>query len=142
MSTTNDALARFVEAQAGIYPQVCRELASGRKLSHWMWFVFPQLRGLGRSETARHFGLAGAGEALAYLRHPLLGHRLAECCGLLLAVEGRTAEEIFGSIDAMKLRSSMTLFAAVAPDQPIFESVLQRYCQDEKDPLTVALLSA
>src|SRR5947209_4510371 len=98
-------LRRFVEAQASAYAQARAELGAGRKRTHWMWFVFPQLRGLGRSETARHFGLSSRAEAQAYLAHPVLGPRLRECVELVLAVDGRSAHDVFGSPDDLKLRS-------------------------------------
>ncbi|MCZ2497951.1 DUF1810 family protein [Xylophilus sp. Kf1] len=139
--TPADSLERFVEAQAPVYRAVCAELAAGDKRSHWMWFVFPQLRGLGRSETARWFGLADAAEALAYWRHPVLGPRLVQCCELLLAVDGRSALQIFGSTDALKLRSCMTLFIAVAPETEVLTDVLRRYCDGEGDPATTAWLA-
>ena len=140
-------LARFLEAQQHCYARVLEELTAGEKASHWMWFIFPQLKGLGRSATARRFGLAGLAEACAYLAHPLLGERLRECTRLVLAVEGRTAHEIFGSPDDLKLRSCLTLFAAAAPaaanpaDQ-VFSAALARYYGDEPDPLTVQLLAS
>jgi uncharacterized protein (DUF1810 family) len=129
-------LDRFAQAQAPVYDAVRAEIAAGDKRSHWMWFVFPQLRALGRSATARHFGLADAAEARAYLGHPVLGPRLRECCALLLAVRGRTLHRIFGSPDDLKLRSCMTLFEAAAPQEPVFAAVLDRYCDGVRDPLT------
>jgi len=135
-------LARFVEAQDPIYHDVRAELQAGRKTTHWMWFVFPQLHGLGRSATARYFGIDSAAEAAAYLQHPVLGTRLRECVELVLGVAGRTALEVFGATDAMKFRSSMTLFAAVAPGEPLFRRALDRYFDGEPDPLTIALLQA
>jgi uncharacterized protein (DUF1810 family) len=137
-------LTRFLEAQRHCYARVLEELAAGEKTSHWMWFVFPQLRGLGRSATARRFGLAGLEEARAYLAHPLLGERLRECTRLLLPVEGRTAHEIFGSPDDLKLRSCLTLFAAAAanPADQVFPAALAKYYGGEPDPLTVQLLAS
>jgi len=136
-------LARFLEAQQGCYPRVLEELTAGLKASHWMWFVFPQLRGLGASTTARRFGLAGPDEARAYLAHPVLGARLRECLQAVLAVEGRSAHQIFGSPDDLKLRSCLTLFAAAAPgaDAGVFRAALARYYGGEPDPLTVQLLA-
>lgn len=119
-------LARFVDAQAGgVFEQALDELHSGRKQSHWMWFVFPQHRDLGRSETARYFGLSGVDEARAYAAHPLLGPRLRSCCAAILPhlEEGRSAEAIMGPVDAMKLRSSMELFGEADPDEPLFAAV-------------------
>ena len=140
-------LTRFLEAQRHCYARVLEELAAGEKTSHWMWFVFPQLKGLGRSATARRFGLAGLEEARAYLAHPLLGDRLRECTRLVLAVEGRTAHEIFGSPDDLKLRSCLTLFAAAAPvpanpADRVFAAALARYYGGEPDPLIVQLLAS
>lgn len=133
-------LDRFVSAQAPVYDEVLAELRAGRKTSHWMWFVFPQLRALGRSGTARRFGIADLGEAVAYAADPLLGARLVECAELVLAVEGRSAHQIFGSPDDLKLRSSMTLFERAAPAQPVFAQVLDRYYAGERDPLTLQAL--
>ena len=133
-------LLRFVDAQAPVYADVLAELAAGAKRSHWMWFVFPQLRVLGRSSTARRYGLASADEARAYAAHPLLGVRLVECSALLLATRGRSAEQIFGVIDAVKLRSCMTLFEAVAPDRPVHAAVLDAYYAGERDALTLEAL--
>jgi len=140
MDHKRKSLERFVEAQEPIYSEVCKELAAGRKESHWMWFIFPQLQSLGRSSTAQYFGLAGKAEALAYWQHPVLGLRLKKCCELILQVDDRSALEIFGSTDAMKLRSSMTLFAEAVPESTVFEAVLQKYCHAEKDAATLALL--
>lgn len=131
------SLSRFVEAQAPVYDRVCEELGAGRKQSHWMWFVFPQLKALGRSQTAQHYGIADAAEALAYWQHPLLGPRLVQCAELVLAVSNHTAHDIFGSPDDLKLRSSMTLFAAVAPESKTFQSVLDRYYDGQPDPATL-----
>ena len=134
------SLSRFVEAQAPVYERVCNELAAGRKQSHWMWFVFPQLKALGRSHTAQHYGIADAQEAKAYWQHPLLGPRLVQCAELVLAVPNRTAHDIFGSPDDLKLRSSMTLFAAVAPEAKAFQAVIERYYDGRPDAATVDLL--
>jgi len=134
------ALQRFVDAQKPVYAQVCAELGAGAKCSHWMWFIFPQLKSLGRSSTALHYGLAGLDEAQAYWQHALLGARLKECTALVLGVQGRSALQIFGSPDDMKFRSCMTLFERVAPDEPLFAQALQRYCGGERDERTLALL--
>jgi len=141
MDSNSKSLSRFMEAQEPVYAEVSQELAAGRKESHWMWFVFPQLQSLGRSSTAQYFGLAGTAEALAYWQHPVLGSRLKECCELILQVEGRSALEIFGSTDAMKLRSSMTLFAESVPESTVFEAVLQKYFNGQKDATTLAVLN-
>lgn len=133
-------LQRFVAAQNPIYPQVCAELAAGAKASHWMWFVFPQLKGLGRSAIAQHYGIASKAQAQAYWRHPVLGPRLRQCAELVLAVPGKTALQILGSPDEMKFRSSMTLFAQVAPDEPVFQRALQKYFGGEADPATLERL--
>jgi uncharacterized protein (DUF1810 family) len=135
-----DDLDRFVAAQAPVYETVRAELAAGRKRTHWMWFVFPQLRGLGRSEMARRYGLASLGEAAAYLAQPLLGARLRECVGLLLAVPpDRSAHDILGSPDDLKLRSCLTLFRE-AGGGPLFERALERFHAGRPDPATLELL--
>ena len=131
------ALDRFVEAQAGVWAQALAELKAGRKTSHWMWFVFPQIARLGRSETARFYAISDVTEARAYLAHPLLGARLREAAAALLAHRGRSAEAVLGGIDAIKLRSSMTLFEAVAPDEPVFAAVLDAFFSGQRDPETV-----
>ncbi len=133
-------LQRFVDAQAPVYARVCAELRAGAKTSHWMWFIFPQLKELGQSATARHFGIASLAEAEAYWAHPLLGPRLRECSGLVLAVDGRTAFQIFGPPDDLKFRSSMTLFERAAPQEPLFGRALDKYYGGERDPRTLALL--
>ncbi len=129
-------LERFVDAQAGVHPAVVDELRRGRKTGHWIWFIFPQLAGLGRSAMSERYGIASLAEAREYLAHPLLGPRLRECAGLLLAIEGRTASGILGDLDAMKVRSSMTLFHRAAPDEPLFGAVLDRFFGGRPDPLT------
>ena len=142
MGTESDPfdLQRFVDAQAGVYADVTAELAAGQKASHWMWFVFPQFKGLGRSSTALHFGLASLDEARAYWRHPVLGARLKQCCELLLRTPPeRSAEQILGSTDALKLRSCLTLFERVAPEEPAFGRLLQRFYGGERDSATLAM---
>ncbi len=134
-------LDRFVRAQDRVWDDVLAELRGGRKTSHWMWFVFPQAAGLGRSETARYYAIGSLDEARAYLAHPVLGPRLRECAGLLLAVEGRPAEGILGPIDGLKLRSSMTLFLRADPSEQVFALVLDRYYRGEPDPATDAILA-
>ncbi len=136
-------LRRFVVAQkeAGVYDDALEELRRGRKTSHWMWFVFPQIAGLGRSSTARRFAISSRTEAAAYLRHPVLGPRLVECAEIVAATTGRTAEQIFGGIDAMKLHSSMTLFLRAAPEEPVFRAVLDRFFDGMPDRETDALLA-
>ena len=137
----SDDLNRFVEAQNPVYAQVCAELAAGAKRSHWMWFVFPQLRGLGHSAMAVHYGLASAAEARSYWQRPLLGARLKECTQLVLAVQRKSALEIFGTPDDMKFRSCMTLFAHSAAGEPVFLDALARYFAGQQDERTLALLS-
>jgi len=129
-------LERFVAAQQDVYPGVVAELRAGRKTGHWMWFVFPQVAGLGQSEMSRFYAIGSLDEAAAYLAHPVLGPRLLECAGLVLATRGRSAEDIFGGIDAVKLRSSMTLFHRAAPDQAVFGAVLDRFFGGVADPVT------
>jgi len=141
MDAAGKGLERFVDAQDAVYAAVRAELASGLKRSHWMWFIFPQLTPLGRSHTARYYGIDSSNEARAYWRHPLLGERLRECASLVLATSGRSAHDIFGSPDDLKLRSCMTLFAEAVPDEPVFHAVLERYFDGKPDPLTVALLN-
>ena len=133
-------LERFVAAQNPVWDRVRAELARGRKASHWMWFAFPQLAGLGSSSTARAYALSGLDEAQAYLAHPVLGPRLREAAELAAAVQGRTASEVFGYPDDLKLRSSMTLFARAAPQDPVFTAVLDRYFGGDPDPRTLELL--
>ena len=130
-------LERFVTAQnsRGIYQHAVAELRNGRKTSHWMWFIFPQIAGLGRSAMAQAFAISDVAEAQAYLGHPMLGPRLVECAGIVASHRGLTAEQIFGGIDAIKLRSSMTLFAHADPEQPVFRQVIDQY-YDGPDPET------
>jgi uncharacterized protein (DUF1810 family) len=135
-------LERFVTAQERDYETVVGELRRGRKSSHWIWFIFPQIAGLGYSSMSQHFAIGSLDEARAYLAHPVLGPRLRECARLVLSVEGRTAQEILGSTDAMKLRSSMTLFHRAAPDEPEFALVLDRYFAGVADPATDERLEA
>ncbi len=135
-------LQRFVDAQAPIFDQALAELRAGRKQTHWMWFIFPQLRSLGRSATARHFGLADLAEACDYAAHPLLGPRLMSCVQALLGVHGRTAHQIFGSPDDLKLGSCSTLFEQAAGDgMPFFSQLIERYFDGERDPLTLRELT-
>jgi len=135
-----DGLERFIEAQAGVYEQAFAELRAGRKRSHWMWFVFPQLAGLGTSPTARFYAIASPAEARAYLAHPMLGPRLRDCVGALLGHRGRGAEAMLGPVDAIKLRSSMTLFEAVADDPVPFAAVLDAFYGGGRDQATLRLL--
>lgn len=133
-------LQRFVDAQDPVYDSVLAELRAGRKRSHWMWFIFPQLAALGRSATAQRYGIAGLAEARAYLDHPVLGWRLRECSRLAAAVRNGSADEVFGWPDNLKLRSSMTLFAHCTEDNADFVAVLNRYYGGEEDLATVELL--
>ncbi|MBS0452005.1 MAG: DUF1810 domain-containing protein [Proteobacteria bacterium] len=133
-------LERFVQAQAPLYREVCAELAAGEKRSHWMWFVFPQLAQLGHSSTAQFYGIGSRAEAAAYWLHPQLGERLAECTSLVLALQGRTAFEVFHSPDDLKFRSCMTLFHCVVPQVALFGQALHKYYGGQADPLTLSLL--
>jgi uncharacterized protein (DUF1810 family) len=135
-------LQRFVDAQddGGTYRSALAELRAGQKRSHWMWFVFPQIAGLGRSATAQHYAISGLDEARAYLAHPVLGPRLRACAGVLTELGTGDAAAVFGGIDAQKLRSSMTLFAAATPDEPVFTRVLEQYFDGRPDPATLARL--
>jgi uncharacterized protein (DUF1810 family) len=133
-------LARFVEAQAGFYPGILEELRRGRKDNHWIWFIFPQIAGLGRSWISQHYSIASLDEARAYIADPVLGERLRECAAVVLGTKGRTANEIFGELDALKVRSCMTLFVRAAPDEPLFQQVLDHYYEGIPDAATDALL--
>jgi uncharacterized protein (DUF1810 family) len=133
-------LQRFVEAQAPIYEQVRAELRAGHKRSHWMWFVFPQIAGLGQSEMARRYAISSLLEAQAYLAHPVLGPRLRDCTGWVNSVEGRSIEDLFGHPDDLKFHSSMTLFARAAEDPVIFDAALRKYFGGQSDRLTLARL--
>ena len=134
-------LKRFVDAQRPVYRSVVNELSGGRKHGHWMWFIFPQLRGLGRTALAEQFGISGLEEAAAYLAHDVLGPRLHECAQLVVAIPGRTISDIMGTPDDMKLGSSMTLFARATDDNEDFVAVLTKYYGGGEDPLTVARLN-
>src|SRR5438552_8679955 len=148
MATTNDShtnedpfdLARFVRAQADDYEQALSEIRSGRKRSHWMWYIFPQYDGLGFSSTSKHYAIKSVAEAEAYLAHPVLGPRLVECAAAVVGVEGKSAHEIFGSPDDMKLRSCATLFACVSPAGSVFHRLLEKHYDGEADEQTLALL--
>jgi len=133
-------LQRFVDAQARNYDDALAELRAGRKASHWMWYVFPQSAGLGRSAMAQTYAIGSLAEARAYLAHPVLGPRLRDCVAAALAVQGRTAHQIFGSPDDLKFRSSLTLFARAAPGEPLFGQALDRYFGGEPDPATLRIL--
>jgi uncharacterized protein (DUF1810 family) len=133
-------LRRFVDAQAGTHEQALAELRAGAKRSHWMWFVFPQVAGLGRSAMAQRYAVGGLDEARAYLAHPVLGPRLVEAAEVLTGLTARSADQVFGPVDAVKLRSSMTLFAAAAPDEPVFRAVLDQWFGGAEDDATTARL--
>jgi uncharacterized protein (DUF1810 family) len=133
-------LDRFVAAQAPVYAQVLAELRAGSKSTHWMWFIFPQLKALGRSAMAKHYGIGSLAEAAAYLAHPVLGTRLLECTQLMLAQHGKTALQILGPPDDLKFHSSMTLFQAARPDLPLWSAALQQYFDGQPDAATLALL--
>lgn len=133
-------LARFVQAQTPVYAQVLAELRDGRKRSHWMWFVFPQLAGLGFSAMAQFYAIGSLDEAKAYLTHPVLGARLRECAGLVLAIQGRSIHDIFGSPDDLKFHSSMTLFGRADPADGLFRECLEKYFAGREDAQTLALL--
>ncbi|MDN0075694.1 DUF1810 domain-containing protein [Crenobacter sp. SG2303] len=138
----NDAynLQRFIDAQAGIYESVLSELRAGRKRGHWIWYIFPQIDGLGSSAMSLEYAIKSQGEAKAYLEHPLLGERLRECTQLVLNLEGLTAQQIFSYPDTLKFRSCMTLFDRTACDSTIFRDALVKYFGGEPDPLTLDLL--
>lgn len=140
MTNSENSLQRFIQAQETDYSTALAELRQGKKRSHWMWYIFPQLRGLGFSSTAQFYGLQDGQEARAFLQHPLLGRRLLELCQVLVALPGQNATNIMGSPDDLKLRSCMTLFAAVDPAQPLFQQVLDKFYQGQPDPQTLRLL--
>lgn len=133
-------LERFVEAQEAVYAGVLEELRRGRKTGHWMWFIFPQVAGLGQSAVSQRYAIGSLDEARAFLAHPILGARLRECAQIVVAIRDRTAEDVFGPIDARKLRSSATLFHLAAPDEPAFADVLDRYYGGAADEATEAIL--
>jgi uncharacterized protein (DUF1810 family) len=133
-------LSRFLLAQEADYEIALSEIKTGRKRSHWMWYVFPQIDGLGFSSTTRHYAIKSLSEAQAYLRHPVLGSRLVECAEALMSLEGRSAAEIFGSPDDLKLRSCATLFACVSPPGSVFDRLLQKFFEGKRDDRTIQLL--
>ena len=140
MSSDPFNLARFLKAQGPVYEQALAELRAGRKRSHWMWYVFPQIAGLGHSPTSVHYAIGSIEEAVAYLAHPILGPRLIACAEAVLQIEGRSAVEIFGSPDDLKLRSSATLFAAVSPEGSAFQRIIEQYFDGESDARTIELI--
>ena len=133
-------LQRFVDAQDGVFDRVCSELRAGRKRSHWMWYIFPQISGLGSSATAQKFAISSMAEAKAYLAHPLLGPRLRGCTELVNAIEGRSIDDVFGYPDHLKFHSSMTSFARAAPLDPVFQAALQKFFGGQEDPATLGRL--
>jgi uncharacterized protein (DUF1810 family) len=135
-------LSRFVRAQEDDYAQALAEIRSGRKQSHWMWYIFPQFDGLGHSSMSKRYSIKSVAEAEAYLRHPTLGPRLVECCEAALQIEGRSAREIFGSPDDVKLRSCATLFAQVSPTGSVFDRLLHKYFRGDRDDTTLRLMDA
>jgi len=141
MNLTTQGLQRFVQAQDLVYESVCNELSLGEKTSHWMWFVFPQLKTLGHSPIAKHYGLESATEALEFWEHPVLGSRLKQCTQLVLAQPNTTARDIFGSTDDIKFKSCMTLFAKVVPGEPCFKEALTRFFGGKPDENTLKLLN-
>ncbi len=143
MMSQNDRfnLNRFLTAQETIYPQVLKELKNGRKRSHWMWFIFPQIEGLGKSSTSVFYSIKDKEEAKAYLNHPILGQRLLECTNIILSIEKLSASQIFGFPDDMKLKSSMTLFSSVSTTNSVFEQVLEKFFQGNRDEKTDHLLA-
>ena len=144
MSKTIDPfqLSRFLEAQQSVYPTALAEIKAGEKRTHWMWFIFPQLTGMGSSDMSRRYAIQGLDEAQVYLRHPLLGERLRECANALLSLRGHSATQIFGFPDDAKLCSSMTLFALAAGSASEFDQVLERYFKEKRDERTLALLES
>lgn len=133
-------LQRFIDAQSGTFERARAELLAGRKTTHWMWFVFPQIEGLGQSAMAQRYAISSLDEARAYLEHPILGQRLVECTQILSRLEGKSARDVFGYPDDLKLRSSLTLFARAAPDEPVFEQALAKYYDGVPDPMTLERL--
>lgn len=136
----NKNLKRYLDAQTGVYESALKEIGNGRKIGHWMWYIFPQIRGLGFSETSMFYAVQSQGEATAYLNHEILGPRLVEICTALLGLQTNNPVEIFGSVDSLKLQSSMTLFSLLEPTEPVFQKVLDKFYGGKKDPNTIQLL--
>jgi uncharacterized protein (DUF1810 family) len=141
INLTTYGLPRFVEAQDRVFDSVCNELALGEKTTHWMWFIFPQLQGLGKSAVARHYAIKSAEEALAYWQHPILGPRLVTCVKLVLAQPNTTARDVFGTPDDLKFKSCLTLFGQVASQEPVFKLALDRFFAGKPDEATLKLLA-
>jgi uncharacterized protein (DUF1810 family) len=142
MSEAHDDLSRFVKAQVSSHEQALSELRAGRKQTHWMWFVLPQLRGLGQSEMSYVYGISNRAEAVAYYKHPVLGERLTQCVQAALCHSTKSATEIFGEVDALKFQSCLTLFASVAPQEPCFAQALHVFFAGKQDQMTLRLLAA
>lgn len=138
----DNILSRFLSAQQNIYPQVIKELQAGKKTTHWMWFIFPQIEGLGYSSTAKYYSIKDIEEAKEYINHPVLGKRLLECANILLSINNKSAEEIFGYPDYLKLKSCITLFNYVAPEHKVFADVLQKYFAGQQDERTIHILQS
>src|ERR1035437_1144284 len=136
----NNILNHFLSAQQHIYPQVLKELRNGKKTTHWMWFIFPQIEGLGYSSTAKYYSIKTIEEAKEYVAHPILGKRLLECSKIILEIENKTADDIFGYPDIIKLKSSMTLFNFVTPEHKVFAEVLKKYFSGKQDEQTLSIL--
>ncbi len=136
----DNTLNKFLSAQQNIYPHVVKELQSGKKTTHWMWFIFPQIEGLGNSSTAKYYSIKTIEESMEYLMHPILGKRLLECTNIISEIENKTADEIFGYPDTLKLRSCMTLFNFIAPEQKVFADVLKKYFNGKEDEQTLSIL--
>jgi uncharacterized protein (DUF1810 family) len=141
MSDSTGSLNRFIKAQDESYDEIIRELKNGDKVTHWMWYVFPQIACLGQSATAKFYAIQDPGEAQAYLDHPILGKRLLECTQIVISLRGKSALAIFGDVDAMKFRSSMTLFMSVAGSDSVFQEALEKYFKGEPDRKTLDILS-
>lgn len=141
MSDSTGSLERFIQAQNGLYDEIVRELKGGKKVGHWMWYVFPQIAGLGQSATAKFYAIQDPGEAHRYLLHPILGERLLECTKIVLSLKNKSALEIFGDIDAMKFRSSMTLFVSVAGSDSVYQHAIDKYFDGAPDQRTQNILS-
>ena len=141
MSDSTDSLDRFIKAQNESYDEIIRELKNGEKVTHWMWYVFPQIAGLGQSAIAKFYAIQDPSEAQAYLDHPILGKRLLECTKIVLALKGKAALDIFGGVDAMKFRSSMTLFMFIAGSDSIYQDAIEKYFDGEPDQRSLDILS-
>ena len=135
-------IVRFIKAQENIYPQVVKELRQGRKTSHWMWFIFPQIKDLGFSDTSKYYAIKSIKEAKEYLLHPVLGKRLQECCEILIEIKNKTASDIFGYPDDVKFLSSLTLFSYVSPEEKVYADLLKKYFKDKRDEKTLGILQS